>query len=305
MGSSFSKHLVSCGVLLNQSKVNKGKKYSKGGEAILPGCSPSTTTFCPFHSSGLALRCALKKRHFFCRVVLFFWLRWVSWAAKVRLLALPASFLGLLKADCVCVALCWFGDAESRRMKGRMSCGNLQLGSWCDLGRELFNGNYCLAFNILGASLTWNFISDIWQNPCDALHGWWEGTLEISRLPSSCLSRVLRAVSSLVLSISNDGDATISLGPDQCLTMLIANMFPCAWLDFLMLQLVSCVLHSIPVRPWEEPGPSALHLSHLLPHLSESASAHLSLQVTCCSTHHLGGLCWTPFCMSVVVGSPS
>lgn len=78
----------------------------------------------------------------------------------------------------------------------------------------------------------------MWQNLCGAPHGWWEGTREISSLPScwklSQPSRVLRAVSSPVPTNSKDGDATISLGPDQCLTMLVANMFPCAWLDFLM-----------------------------------------------------------------------
>lgn len=49
------------------------------------------------------------------------------------LLAAPALFLALLRADGVRVALCWLGDVESRKMKGKMSCGNLQLGSWCVL----------------------------------------------------------------------------------------------------------------------------------------------------------------------------
>lgn len=49
------------------------------------------------------------------------------------LLAVPALFLGLLQADGACVALHLFGDAESRKMEFKMSCGNLQLGSLCDL----------------------------------------------------------------------------------------------------------------------------------------------------------------------------
>lgn len=68
------------------------------------------------------------------------------------LLAVPALFLELLQANSVHVALCRFGDAENRKMKDK-SCGNLQLGSWADLGRELFPGNYCLSFIVTGSSL--------------------------------------------------------------------------------------------------------------------------------------------------------
>lgn len=76
------------------------------------------------------------------------------------LLAVLALFLGLLQADSVRVVLCRFGDAESRKMKSKLSCGNLQLGSWCDLRRK-FPGNYCLSFNVTGAGLVWNVISSI------------------------------------------------------------------------------------------------------------------------------------------------
>lgn len=48
------------------------------------------------------------------------------------LLAVLASFPGLLQAERVHVELCWFGGVESRKMKVKMSCENLQLGSWCD-----------------------------------------------------------------------------------------------------------------------------------------------------------------------------
>lgn len=47
-------------------------------------------------------------------------------------LGCPYLVPGLLQAERVHVALCWFGDAESNKTKGKMSCLNLQLGSWCD-----------------------------------------------------------------------------------------------------------------------------------------------------------------------------
>ena len=99
------------------------------------------------------------------------------------LLAVPALFLGLIHADSVCVALCRFGDAESRNTKGKMSCGNLQLGSWCDLQRELFPENYCLAFNVIGASLVWNVVSSILYGKICTVHpvGGGNGPPEISR----------------------------------------------------------------------------------------------------------------------------
>lgn len=105
----------------------------------------------------------------------------------MRFLAVPALFLGLLQADRVDVALCRFGDAESRKMRGKMSCGNLQLGSWCELRRELFPGNYCLVFIVIGSSLVWNVVSSISYDKICAAHptGGGKELLEISR-PSSC-----------------------------------------------------------------------------------------------------------------------
>lgn len=110
------------------------------------------------------------------------------------------------------------------------------------------------------------------------------------------------------------GDATLTLGPAQCLAMLMANIcfsrFPCVPAAVRYPSFYPCTFLR---RAWPSLHNTSDSVvadsSNISPNSSLSGTKLtclcLSLNIPCCSTDCLCGLCWPSSCMSLVLGSPS